>query len=67
MRAIASGLTVKQIGDKLCLSVKTISTYRARILEKTDLKSNADLVKKMDRHIKMARHRKETGAIRRTT
>jgi len=41
---IASGHTITEIADKLTLSVKTISTYRARILEKTGLKSNAALV-----------------------
>lgn len=42
---IASGHTITEIAEDLSLSVKTISTYRARILEKTDLKSNADLVR----------------------
>ncbi len=42
---IASGRTITEIADKLSLSVKTISTYRARILEKTKLTSNADLVR----------------------
>jgi DNA-binding NarL/FixJ family response regulator len=42
---IASGLTISDIADKLVLSVKTISTYRARILEKMNLKGNADLVR----------------------
>lgn len=42
---IATGHTISEIAVKLSLSVKTISTYRARILEKTDLKSNADLVR----------------------
>ncbi len=42
---IASGHTISEIAEKLSLSVKTISTYRARILEKTELKSNADLVR----------------------
>ena len=42
---IASGLTISDIADKLMLSVKTISTYRARILEKMNLKGNADLVR----------------------
>lgn len=45
LRMIASGLTISEIADKLSLSVKTISTYRARILEKMDLTSNADLVR----------------------
>jgi len=43
MLMIASGKTVKQIADELSLSVKTISTYRARILNKTGLKNNAEL------------------------
>ena len=42
---IASGHTISEIAERLSLSVKTISTYRARILEKTELKSNADLVR----------------------
>jgi two-component system invasion response regulator UvrY len=41
---IASGHTITEIAEMLTLSVKTISTYRARILEKTGLKSNAALV-----------------------
>lgn len=40
---IASGKTVKEIGEELALSEKTISTYRARILEKMDMKSNSEL------------------------
>jgi DNA-binding NarL/FixJ family response regulator len=40
---IASGKTVKEIGVELALSEKTISTYRARILEKMDMKSNSEL------------------------
>jgi two-component system invasion response regulator UvrY len=40
---MASGKRVKEIADELCLSVKTISTYRARILEKMRMKSNAEL------------------------
>jgi len=47
---IARGETVSEIGDKLSLSVKTISTYRARILEKMNLRSNADLVRYAIRH-----------------
>lgn len=41
---IASGKKVKDIAESLSLSVKTISTYRARILEKMKMKSNADLI-----------------------
>ena len=40
---IASGKTVGDIADKLSLSAKTISTYRARILEKMNMKNNAEL------------------------
>ena len=43
MCRIASGRTVKEIADELFLSVKTISTYRARILEKMGMKNNAEL------------------------
>ena len=41
---LASGKTVTEIADKLALSVKTVSTYRARILEKMDMKNNAELI-----------------------
>lgn len=43
MCLIASGKTVSQIAEKLGLSVKTISTYRARVLEKMGMKTNAEL------------------------
>ncbi|MBI0328336.1 response regulator transcription factor [Burkholderia plantarii] len=42
---LADGQRVKDIASELCLSVKTISSYRARLLEKLDLKSNADLTR----------------------
>jgi two-component system, NarL family, invasion response regulator UvrY len=35
--------SVSAIGDELCLSVKTVSTYRSRILEKMNLQTNADI------------------------
>jgi two-component system, NarL family, invasion response regulator UvrY len=41
MCLIASGKTVSEIANILALSIKTISTYRARILEKMGLKTNA--------------------------
>ncbi|MGD9249614.1 MAG: response regulator transcription factor [Desulfobacterales bacterium] len=41
---IGSGKTVSQIADALALSVKTVSTYRARILEKMHLQNNAELI-----------------------
>lgn len=44
MRMIAKGQSLKQIAEKLRLSVKTISTYRSRILEKMNLKNNAEII-----------------------
>src|SRR5258707_1503125 len=43
MRLIASGKTVGEIAEMLSLSDKTISTYRARILENTGMKTSAEL------------------------
>ncbi len=43
MVAIASGKTVSQIAEQLSLSVKTVSTYRSRILEKMRMNTNAEL------------------------
>jgi DNA-binding NarL/FixJ family response regulator len=40
---IASGKTVSEIARELFLSVKTVSTHRTRILEKTGMKTNAEL------------------------
>jgi DNA-binding NarL/FixJ family response regulator len=40
---LATGRTVSSIGSELGLSVKTVSTYRTRILEKMNLTTNADL------------------------
>ena len=45
LRLIAAGKTSKEIAEDLCLSAATISTYRARILEKMRLKNNAELTK----------------------
>ena len=42
---IANGKTVSEIGDDLSLGVTTISTYRTRILEKLQLKNNAELMR----------------------
>jgi len=43
MELIASGKTVGEIAEQLSLSDKTISTYRARILEKMGMKTNAEI------------------------
>lgn len=42
---IGSGKTVSEIAEKMNLSVTTISTYRARILEKMRMKTNAELTR----------------------
>jgi len=47
---IASGERIKDIAEKLCLSVKTVSSHRARILSKMRMKSNADLIRYMLEH-----------------
>ncbi len=44
LRGIASGKTVKEISVELSLSEKTISTYRTRLLEKMQMRTNADLI-----------------------
>jgi two-component system, NarL family, invasion response regulator UvrY len=45
LRLIGSGKTVGEIANLLSLSDKTISTYRARILEKMNMKTNAELTR----------------------
>jgi two-component system invasion response regulator UvrY len=45
LRLIASGKTVSEIAAEISLSVKTISTYRSRILEKMNMRTNAELVR----------------------
>jgi DNA-binding NarL/FixJ family response regulator len=37
------GKSVSDIAEELCLSVKTVSTYRSRVLEKMSFTSNADI------------------------
>ena len=44
MCLIASGKTIAEIAKELFLSIKTISTYRSRILEKMGMKNNAELI-----------------------
>jgi two-component system invasion response regulator UvrY len=44
LRLIASGLPVGDIAGRLSLSVKTVSTYRARILQKMHMHNNAELM-----------------------
>jgi DNA-binding NarL/FixJ family response regulator len=42
---IASGKTVKEIAEGMSLSVKTVSTYRGRVLKKIGVRNNADLTR----------------------
>jgi DNA-binding NarL/FixJ family response regulator len=44
LQMIASGKTLAEISETLSLAVTTISTYRARVLEKLNLHSNAELI-----------------------
>ncbi len=43
LKLLAAGKSVSDIADSLFLSVTTVSTYRSRIMQKMDMKSNADL------------------------
>jgi len=45
MKMIATGVPLTDIADRLYVSVKTVSTYRARIMEKMRMKSNAELTR----------------------
>jgi two-component system, NarL family, invasion response regulator UvrY len=50
LRALGSGMTVKDVAQQLHLSAKTVSTYRTRLLEKMGFKSTADLVRYVSAH-----------------
>lgn len=45
LRLVAEGHTNQQVAERLFLSVKTVETYRARLMEKLGLRSRADLVR----------------------
>ncbi len=47
---LASGYSLKQIAGDLSVNIKTVSTYRSRILEKFNFKTNVDLVHYAIRH-----------------
>lgn len=44
-KLLASGKTVTEIGDQLSLSATTVSTYRSRIMDKMNMRSNAELTR----------------------
>jgi len=49
---LAQGHSVRDIGEQLTLSMKTVSTYRARLLDKLHLKTTADLIRyALDHHL----------------
>jgi len=50
LQLIASGKTVSEVANVLSLSVKTVSTYRTRILEKLHFATNADLTRYAMQH-----------------
>ena len=45
MQMMASGKTLAEIAETLSLSAKTVSTYRTRLLEKMNLKTNAEIIR----------------------
>jgi len=45
MKMIASGVPLTEIAGQLHVSVKTVSTYRTRIMEKMQMKSNAEVTR----------------------
>ncbi|UCC88977.1 MAG: response regulator transcription factor [Anaerolineales bacterium] len=45
LQLVASGKTLTEIAEELSLSAKTVSTYRSRLLEKMNLKTNAEIVR----------------------
>jgi two-component system invasion response regulator UvrY len=45
MQMMASGKTLAEIAETLSLSAKTVSTYRTRLLEKMNFKTNAEIIR----------------------
>ena len=43
LRRLALGLTNREIAEQYCISIKTVDTYRLRLLKKLSLRNNADL------------------------
>ena len=50
MRMLSQGLSLTEIAECLHLSPKTVSTYRARVLEKLGLRHNADITRYVLKH-----------------
>jgi DNA-binding NarL/FixJ family response regulator len=45
MIQLANGKSLLEIGNMLCISAKTVSTYRSRIMEKMELNKNTELAR----------------------
>ena len=45
MRILGSGVSLQQCADEMNVSVSTVSTYRARLLEKLNLANTAELIR----------------------
>lgn len=50
LQLLARGLSLAEIGSKLFVSAKTVSTHKARMMQKLDINNNADLVRYALRH-----------------
>ena len=50
LKLIAAGISLTEISQKLALSARTVSTYRARLLEKMNMQNNAQLVRYVTEH-----------------
>ncbi|HJV68777.1 response regulator transcription factor [Ideonella sp.] len=50
MLQIAQGISLTEIGTRLCLSVKTVGSHRSRVLDKLGLASDAEVVQYAMRH-----------------
>ena len=50
MRLLASGKRVSEIAEQLHLSLKTVSTYRARVLQKLNLRTTAEIMRYAIKH-----------------
>ena len=44
-RLLAHGHTNQQVADRLCIGVKSVETYKSRLMEKLGLKGRAELVR----------------------
>jgi DNA-binding NarL/FixJ family response regulator len=50
LRFVALGRSLKEVADELCLSERTIATYRARLAKKLGLSSNVEIARYAMQH-----------------